>query len=151
MSQPILVSACLLGLDTRYDGSTRRNERVIAWLAAQDLIPVPVCPEQLGGLPTPRPPCQFESGDGHDILDGQGRLLTTDQREVSEAFRRGARETLKACRACGCQSALLKERSPSCGRHQVHRSGSIVAGQGVACALLLRAGIAVISEEDLSA
>ena len=149
MPQPILVSACLLGLNTRYDGILRRNERVIAWLAEQDLIPVPVCPEQLGGLPTPRPACQFVSGDGHDILDGQGLLLTTDNREVSEAFRRGAREALKALHASGCRSALLKERSPACGRHQVHRAGQVVAGQGVACALLLREGIIVSSEEDL--
>jgi uncharacterized protein YbbK (DUF523 family) len=150
MSRPILVSACLLGLNTRYDGTTRRDERAIRWLAREGLIPVPVCPEQLAGLPTPRPPCQFAAGDGATLLDGGGRLLTAAGEDRGEIFRHGAAETLKAARLCGCQSALLKERSPSCGRHFVHRDGHVVPGQGVACALLLREGFDVRSEEDLA-
>ncbi len=150
MSRPILVSACLLGINTRYDGTTRRDLRVLRWLAREGLVPVPVCPEQLAGLPTPRPPCQFTAGDGADILDGRGRLFTAAGENRGEIFRHGAAETLKTARICGCQSALLKERSPSCGRHFVHRNGQLVSGQGVACALLLREGFEVISEEDLS-
>jgi uncharacterized protein YbbK (DUF523 family) len=150
MSRPILVSACLLGINTRYDGTTRRDPRVLRWLAREGLIPVPVCPEQLAGLPTPRPPCQFASGDGADILEGYGQLLTAAGEDRGEIFRRGAAETLRTARICGCQSALFKERSPSCGRHLVHRNGQVVPGQGVACALLLREGFEVLSEEDLS-
>lgn len=150
MSRPILVSACLLGINTRYDGTTRRDEGVLRWLAREGLIPVPVCPEQLAGLPTPRPPCQFTAGDGAAILDGGGLLLTAAGEDRGECFRRGAAETLKVARASGCRSALLKERSPSCGRRLIHRNGQVVPGQGVACALLLREGFEVLSEEDLS-
>lgn len=149
MPRPILVSACLLGLNTRYDGATREDPRVRPWLAAADLLPVPVCPEQLGGLPTPRPPCQFAAGDGNDILEGRGSLLTTAGEDLAESFRRGAAESLKTARLSGCRQALFKERSPSCGRHLVHRNDQLVPGQGVTCAMLLRAGIEVLSEEDL--
>ena len=149
MSRPILVSACLLGLPTRYDASARTDERVLAHLEQEDLIPVPVCPEQLAGLPTPRPPCRFAAGDGATLLQGQGALVTADGRDMSEAFRRGAFETLAVARLCRCESALLKERSPSCGSHFVHRGEDIVSGQGVAAALLRRHGVEVFSEEEV--
>lgn len=150
MSRSILVSACLLGINTRYDLRTRRDERVLRWLAREELVPVPVCPEQLAGLPTPRPPCQFTAGDGADILDGRKGLFTAAGEDRGEVFRCGAAETLKIARICDCRSALLKERSPSCGRHFVHRNGQVVRGQGVACALLLREGFEVLSEEDIA-
>lgn len=149
MPEPILVSACLLGLHTRYDGAAREHPGVLAWLRDHDLLPVPVCPEQLGGLPTPRPPCRFVQGDGRTLLDGEGRLQSEDGRDLAPAFLLGARETLRAARACGCRRALLKERSPSCGSRFVYRGETLVPGQGVAAALLLRNAIAVCSEEEL--
>jgi uncharacterized protein YbbK (DUF523 family) len=149
MSRPILVSACLLGLPTRYDGSARTDARVLAHFEQKDLIPVPVCPEQLAGLPTPRPPCKFAAGDGATLLDGQGALLSADGKDMGEAFRRGAFETLAVARLCKCEAALLKERSPSCGSRFVHRGEDIVPGQGVAAALLRRHGVEVFSEEEI--
>ena len=149
MSRPILVSACLLGLNTRYNAIPRRDEPTLAWLKEHDLMPVPVCPEQLAGLPTPRPPCQFTTGDGNAILDGHGSLVNAAGEDLGATFSRGAAATLQIARLCGSTSALLKERSPSCGRYFIHCSDQLVPGQGVTCALLLRAGLTVLSEEDL--
>ena len=149
MSRTILVSACLLGLNTRYNAIPRRDEPTLAWLKTQKLTPVPVCPEQLAGLPTPRPPCQFTTGDGNAILDGGGGLCSGVGEDLGAAFSRGAAATLEIARLSGSDRALLKERSPSCGRHFVHCADQLVPGQGVACALLLRAGLTVLSEEDL--
>ncbi len=149
MPRPLLVSACLLGLRTRYDGTTKRNEKVLAFLERENLIPVPVCPEQLAGLPTPRPATRFCSGDGRAVLDGTGTVCNAQGACVNDLFLRGAAETLKVARLTGCREALLKERSPSCGVHQVYLEQSVVAGRGVAAALLERHGIRVCSEEDL--
>jgi len=151
MREPILVSACLLGLRTRYDGTTKRNAAVLAWLEQQRLLPIPVCPEQLAGLPTPREQTSFASGDGQAVLDGTGEVVATATGQpMNERFLHGARETLHVARLTGCRRALLKERSPSCGVHQIHRGAEMVAGIGVATALLIAAGIVVQSETDLS-
>jgi uncharacterized protein YbbK (DUF523 family) len=148
--QPILVSACLLGLRTRYDGQTRPHQAVLDHLRQQDWLPVPVCPEQLAGLPTPRPSCAFVQGDGAALLDGHGLLVNADGLRQNDTFLQGAIETMKVARASGCTIALLKERSPSCGVHSVWRDGELVAGQGVTTALLCRNGLQVFSEENLS-
>jgi len=149
MSRPILVSACLLGLVTRYDGTSKRNEKVLAYLREHRLIPVPICPEQLAGLPTPRPATRFTSGDGTSLLAGAGTVANAEGTIVNELFLRGAVEALKTARLCGCSIALLKERSPSCGVHQVYLQEAVVAGRGVTAALLLQNGIDILSEEDL--
>lgn len=149
MSRPILVSACLLGINTRYDGVPCRNEEVIAFLQREGLTPVPVCPEQLGGLPTPRPASRFTEGDGAALVAGAGSLRDETGAEVSAFFLRGAAEVLKIAREAGCRAALLKERSPSCGVHFVYLESTLVPGQGVTCALLTRNGIRVLSEADL--
>jgi uncharacterized protein YbbK (DUF523 family) len=147
--RPILVSACLLGLPTRYNGATKRNEKVLRYLREKGLIPVPVCPEQLAGLPTPRPETRFASGDGAGVPDGTGTVIRADGTVMNESFLKGAAETLKVARVAGCNEALLKERSPSCGVHRIYRGGAIVPGQGVTTALLQRGGLVVFSEEDL--
>jgi len=149
--QTILVSACLLGLDTRYNGQTKKNSAVLQWLQSQGLTPIPVCPEQLGGLPTPRPAAEYQDGDGNDLLDGRTRIFNRSGIEVSAALRHGAEQTLQLARLCGCNRALLKERSPSCGVHAIYRNGCIVTGAGAASALLQRQGLQVFSEEDLPA
>lgn len=151
MKEPILVSACLLGLHTRYDGAGKRNQAVIDWLEHEGLLPVPVCPEQLAGLPTPRKKTRFRLGDGHAVIAGSGEVVTFDGQSMNEPFLRGARETLKIARLTGCRRALLKERSPSCGVHLIHRNDEIVEGVGIAAALLIEAGLVVYSEADLSA
>ncbi len=148
MPRPILVSACLLGLNARYDGRTKTNELVRSFLSRNDLLPVPVCPEQLAGLPTPRPASQFVRGDGAAVLDGDGVLNDATGAEVGPSFLRGARETLKIAELTGCRDALLKERSPSCGCRFVYREGAVVPGRGVTAAYLARHGLSLLSEED---
>jgi uncharacterized protein YbbK (DUF523 family) len=149
MPRPILVSACLLGIRTRYDGACKRNDRVFAYLQREGLLPVPVCPEQLAGLPTPRPATRFSRGDGEAVLDGTGAVCNAEGALVNELFLRGAAETLKVAQIAGCREAVLKERSPSCGVRQIYLEQTVVAGRGVATALLARHGIQVCSEEDL--
>ena len=136
---PILVSACLLGLRCRYDGNEKTDARVLALLKRRALVPV--CPEQLGGLPTPRPPSE-RLGD---------RVLAKDGADVTDAFRRGAEETLRLIRALGCREAVLKARSPSCGCGTIYDgtfSGRVVPGDGVTAALLVENGVRVLTEED---
>jgi len=146
---PILVSACLLGLPTRYDGKAKRSQAVLDYLRHEQLLPVPVCPEQLAGLSTPRDKTCFHSGDGHAVLAGEGLVVSADGRSMNAIFCRGAHLTLQLARLTGCRRALLKERSPSCGVHQVYRGEQRMTGTGITTALLLENGIEVISEEDL--
>jgi uncharacterized protein YbbK (DUF523 family) len=145
--RPILVSTCLLGILTRYDGTSKRNERVLNYLRENKFVPIPVCPEQLAGLATPRPKTFFSIGTGAEVLDGSGTVVNEQGETINEIFLRGALETVKIARLAGCQSALLKERSPSCGVLQVYQGRKKVAGQGVTAALLQRNGIDLLSED----
>lgn len=150
MARPVLVSACLLGLQTRYDGTGNEAAAVRDFLTRHDAIPVPVCPEQLAGLPTPRPKSYFLRGGGQEVLDGCGEIVSEEGLNLNGVFLRGAGEALRIARLTGCRQAVLKERSPSCGVHTVYRSGTRVPGQGVTAALLQRRGLHLLSEEDLS-
>ncbi|MGC8998816.1 MAG: DUF523 domain-containing protein [Candidatus Bathyarchaeia archaeon] len=135
-----LCSACLLGIRCRYNGEDARNEKVIMLLKTETLIPV--CPEQLGGLPTPREPAEIR----------EGRVITKSGKDVTENFKRGAEEVLKIAKMFGIKEAVLKQGSPSCGCGRIYDgtfSGKIVEGDGVTVALLKRHGIKVITEEDL--
>ena len=140
--KPILVSACLLGTPCRYDGSGKADARLLKLGAKRQLIPV--CPELLGGLPTPRPPAERV---GARIFDKSGA-------DVTAAYLRGAQETLRLARLLGCKTAILKARSPSCGAGQIYDgtfSGTLVPGHGVTAALLAQNGVTVFTEEsDLS-
>ena len=138
-SAPILVSACLLGTPCRYDGKSKADARVLALAESRAMIPV--CPEQLGGLPTPRPPAERRGG----------QIVALDGADVTDAFARGAEETLRLARLFGCQRAILKARSPSCGRGRIYNgsfTGKLVSGDGVAAALLTENGVEVYGEED---
>ena len=135
----ILISACLLGACCRYDGASKAHP--LAALLAERHTLVPVCPEQLGGLPTPRPPAERRGG-----------RVVTQSGEVTEQYLRGAEETLKLCKLLGCEAAVLKERSPSCGRGQVYDgtfSGTLTAGDGVTAELLAAHGILVYGESQI--
>lgn len=149
MNEPILVSACLLGLPTRYDGTSKCNPLVLAWLERERLLPVPVCPEQLAGLPTPRPQTCFACGDGQAVLAGSGEVRSILGRLMNTEFLQGARETLRIAQLTGCRRAMLKERSPSCGVHQIYCGEQRVAGMGVTAAMLANAGLTLLSEEQL--
>jgi uncharacterized protein YbbK (DUF523 family) len=104
-----------------------------------------VCPEQLGGLATPRPAAHLEGGSGEDVLDGRARVVTAAGVDVTEQFVKGAEETVEIARLFGAGRAILKERSPSCGCFQVNRDGALQSGSGVTAALLRREGLIVES------
>ena len=120
-----LCSACLLGINCRYDGKNKLDKKVIELSKKETLIPV--CPEQLGGLSTPR--------EETEIKDG--KAITISGKDVTHLLNKGAIETLKICTLYGIKEAILKQRSPSCG------------SDGITTSLLKKNGIKVISEEDL--
>lgn len=137
---PILVSACLAGEACRYDGSAAAHPAVLE-LVRQGRA-VPVCPEVLGGLPTPREPMEIRAG----------RVVSRMGADVSEAFHEGARRALEMALAAGCREAILKARSPSCGSGVVYDgtfSGVLIPGDGVFAAFVKAQGIAVRTESDL--
>ena len=137
----IAVSACLLGHNCKYNGSNNRNQAVLDYVASHDVVPV--CPEQLGGLPIPRVPAE--------IVDG---VVTNAEGEcVDAAFRRGARRALDAVQQAGAKLAILQPRSPSCGVHQVYDgsfSGILIEGEGVFAALLRENGIQALEPDSLT-
>jgi uncharacterized protein YbbK (DUF523 family) len=106
---------------------------------------VPFCPEEAGGLGTPRPAAVLVGGDGEAVLDGRARVRNDRGEDVTEAFLDGARQALDVARQNGCAVAYLKERSPSCGCAQVHMEKGVAKGCGVTTALLRRSGVAAIS------
>lgn len=107
-----LVSSCLTGLCTRYDGQIKENSECIAKL--QNVTWIPVCPEQLGGLPTPREAADIVGGDGRDVLAGNAHVLTKSGIDVTSEFIKGAEQVLKIAKAQSIQGAFLKAKSPSC-------------------------------------
>jgi len=143
----ILISSCLAGLPTRYDGRGSFRQEVAALLAAGKAVPA--CPEQLGGLATPRRPAEIVGGNGEDVLDGRAKVMTDDGDDVTLEFVRGAEHTLSLARTVGAKYAVLKEASPSCGGLHIYdgtHSGTKRPGFGVTAALLRRHGIEVFSE-----
>ena len=128
-----LVSACLVGLCTRYDGKILENPACISKL--QKTFWVPVCPEQLGGLPTPREAADICGGDGADVLAGTAKVLTKSGADLTNQFIRGAKQVLYLARAQNVQAVYLKARSPSCAV-----SGKI----GVTAAMLRAAGFQLV-------
>jgi len=138
--ETVIVSACLLGVRSRYDGADAFDEAA-ARAAGQN--PVPVCPEQLGGLPTPRPKCEIHSGDGLSVLDGTGSVKDEKGVDVTKAFLKGAGEALRIARLTGAKKAVFKEGSPSCGVVRISREGLRVKGSGVTAALFKREGIRI--------
>ena len=146
-----LISACLLGIKCTWDGTDKyKDERIIKVLKDETLIPV--CPEQLGGLKTPRPPQEVQGGSGEDILDGKCKVKNINGEDVTGEFITGAEETLRLAKLYKVSQFIGKSRSPSCGCGQIYDgtfSGKLIDGDGVTTALLKRNGIKVITEEDL--
>jgi uncharacterized protein YbbK (DUF523 family) len=140
----ILVSACLCGTNCKYSGGNNLNSEVLQLLAEGKAIPV--CPEQLGGLTTPRPTAEISGGTGADVLEGRAEVLTSSGADVTDNFTRGAREALSIAKAAGAREAILKAKSPSCGCGLIYDgtfSGRLVEGNGVTAELLIRNGIIV--------
>jgi uncharacterized protein YbbK (DUF523 family) len=140
----VVVSACLLGRPCRFDGKDKFTPELAFLLEGRNVISV--CPEELGGLGTPRAACQISGGDGADVIDGKARVIAADGTDQTEAFLSGARAALEPALAAGAREAILKERSPSCGVTRVYHGGALGPGQGVFAALLVRHGIRVIDE-----
>jgi uncharacterized protein YbbK (DUF523 family) len=139
-----LVSACLAGFCCRYDERDNENQDIVALV--KEGKAVPICPEQLGGLPTPRCPAEIIGGDGFDVITGNARVITKDGTDVTEAFIKGAREAWKLCRRYNIQEALLKSRSPSCGVYNIYDgtfSERLREGMGVTAAFLHKNGVRV--------
>ncbi|MFH0794390.1 MAG: DUF523 domain-containing protein [bacterium] len=144
-----LISACLVGMCTNLHGESNSHPLFEKLLREGKVIPF--CPEQLGGLPTPRPASEIVGGDGEKVLEGKSRVIAKDGRDVTENFLCGARETLKLAQAVHADEAILQERSPSCGVHFAHDGdfgGNVIVGKGVTAALLEQEGFRVTSDED---
>ena len=138
--EKILVSACLLGIPCRYDGKSMPNEKVMALKEKYTLIPV--CPEIYGGLPTPRTPSE-RVGD---------LVLMKNGKDVTENYNRGADATLKIAELNGAKIAILKAKSPSCGKGMIYDGtfgGTLTAGDGVTVEKLTRVGITVLTENEI--
>lgn len=136
----ILISACLLGIRCRYNGTDKLDHRITELMKKHHLVPV--CPEVYGGLPTPRDPSE-RVGD---------QVLSKSGQDVTAEFVRGAEETLAMAKLYGCKYAVLKERSPSCGFGEIYDgtfSGALIAGGGMAAELLARHGITVLGESRM--
>jgi len=143
MPEPVLVSACLLGRACRYDGRHNRDLPLERELGERGLRAVPFCPEEHGGLGTPRPAAWVEAESAAAVVDGRDRVVTGSGEDLSAAFLAGARGALEACATEGIRRAFLKERSPSCGVRNTHVAGELVSGPGVTTELLRRSGIEV--------
>ena len=143
MKEPLLVSACLVGVNCKYSGGNNALPPELLAALEEKYRLVPICPERDGGLPTPRLPSERK---GKRVLNRAGE-------DVTEAFRRGAQFALETARREGCRLALLKERSPSCGSGEIYDgsfSGTPIPGDGVAAALLKEHGIAVFGETEFA-
>lgn len=137
-----LVSKCLAGFPCRMDGQSKGMTEIIQLVAEGKAVPV--CPEVLGGLPTPRKPSER-------LADG--RVLNCDGEDNTAAFVKGAQEALRICREHGCTMAVLKSKSPSCGLGIIHNGkfdGGLVEGNGIFAELLLSEGIPVMTEQDFT-
>ena len=136
----IMVSACLLGTDCKYNGGNNYNEKVIEYVKGHEVIPV--CPEVVGGLPTPRIPCEIVNG-----------VVTNAEGESKDReYRAGAEKCLKIAKEKEIDMAILQSRSPSCGVNQIYDgtfSGTKIPGSGIFASLLKENGFKVIDLEDL--
>lgn len=145
----IIISACLCGINSRYDGKNNLNNKALRLLEEGKAILV--CPEQLGGLSTPRPPHEIKNGTGADVLEGISKVMSNDNSDGTDMFIRGAEETLKIAKSIGAKYAILKAKSPSCGKGIIYDgsfSGAKIQGNGVTAELLQRNNIEVLTEEE---
>ena len=136
----ILISACLCGLRCRYDGKSICYEKLDQLNQTHTLIPI--CPEILGGLPTPRPPAEIQ----------HHRVITCQGDDVTPQYKKGAEEALKIAKMLHCSCAILKERSPSCGCGKIYDgtfSKTLKSGDGITAGILKQAGIKIFGESQI--
>ena len=136
----IIVSACLAGINCTYNGETQEHEQIVELVKKGQAIVV--CPEQLGGLTTPRVPAEIQ----------EGRVITKESKDVTDAFIKGAVEGLSICNKYGCIEAILKSKSPSCGCGLIYDgtfTGKLIKGDGITTRLLKENGIKVVSSDEI--
>ena len=141
-----LVSMCLCGVNCKYSGGNNYDESVLEIINAGDAIPV--CPEVMGGLGTPRVPHEIVGGDGFDVLEGRAKVLSKDGEDNTDAFIAGAKKVLEIAKKLDVKEVILKSKSPSCGNGKIYDgsfSGVLIDGVGVTTALLIKNGIVVRS------
>ncbi len=140
MKEFIIVSECLAGINCRYDGKNNKNEKVLEFIKNNNCILV--CPEQLGGLSTPRVPAEIV-GD---------KVINKDGEDVTKNFIKGATEALNIANIYNSKKAILKANSPSCGSKFVYdgsHTGNLTKGMGITTKLFIKNGIEVISETEI--
>ena len=138
--EKILVSACLAGVNCKYNGNNNENEKIIELIKNKDVILV--CPEQLGGLKTPRIPAEIINN----------KVITKDNIDVTKEYQKGAEEVLTLAKKFNIKKAILKSKSPSCGKGKIYDgtfSNSLIDGNGITTELLKQQGIEVISSDEL--
>ena len=140
----IFVSACLAGINCKYSSGNNYEEKIFNMVKEGKAIPI--CPEQLGGLPTPRIPAEIK------VIDGIRHVITAEGNDVTENFERGAKEILDLAKKLDIKKAILKSKSPSCGKGKIYDGtfqGNIIPGNGVLADLLIKNGIEVISSDEI--
>lgn len=140
----ILVSGCLVGLNCKYNGGNNFNKKVDKLLREGKAIPV--CPEQLGGLTTPRAPSEIK------VIDGKRYVFNSEGVDVTENFYKGACEVLELAKKLNIKKAILKSKSPTCGYGKIYNGNfekTLIDGNGILTQMLLNNGIEVISSDDL--
>jgi len=142
----ILISACLLGVRCRFDGTSCIDQGLVE--SEQRLNYLPICPEQLGGMPTPRDPVTIVGGDGTDVLDKNAKIIDSSGKDVTDLFLLGVEAVLQMGSITGIEKAVLKENSPSCGVHRTNIDNNRQPGIGVLAAALSRAGVPLYTEDD---
>jgi uncharacterized protein YbbK (DUF523 family) len=144
-----IVSACLCGINCKYNGGNNLHPYYLELLSAGEIIPV--CPEQLGGLPTPRTASEISGGTGKDLIEGHALAFTRDGIDVTAELLRGAGETLRIAINAEVDGAILQSRSPSCGKGVIYDgtfTGKFIKGDGVTSALLKQHGFPVWNEQE---
>jgi uncharacterized protein YbbK (DUF523 family) len=145
-----LISACLLGVRCRWDGEDNRNDKALEQTKSEMLIPV--CPEQMGGLSTPRARQEIHGGTGKDVLEKKAKVLNEDGDDVSQQFIKGAEEILNIAHLYGVKEFIGKSFSPSCSCSKIYDgtfNGKLRKGRGTTAELLMRHGIKIRGEEEL--
>jgi len=139
----ILVSACLVGINCKYSGGNNYNQKIFNLVKEGKAIPI--CPEQLGGLKTPRKPAEIKN------IDGKRYVINNEGEDVTENFERGAIEVLNLAQNLNIKTAILQPRSPSCGVNKIYSGnfdGKLTDGNGILAELLIQNGVKVFTPEE---
>ena len=139
----ILVSACLVGINCKYSGGNNFNQKIFDLVKEGKAIPI--CPEQLGGLKTPRKPVELK------VIDGKRYAIDNEGNDVTENFERGAIEVLKLAKTLNINNAILQPRSPSCGVNKIYSGNfdnKLIDGNGILADLLIENGIEVFTPDE---